>query len=84
MKQGRKKVSLANPFPELTWIDIQEWAGSKILSRGKSYQRTGCVRTWDHKKERDCCLGRGLGPLRDQVRLVEMLDSMTGKRIVDE
>jgi uncharacterized Zn finger protein len=28
---------------DLTWMDIQEWAGSKILSRGKSYQRSGSV-----------------------------------------
>lgn len=43
MKSARKKASSDNPFLELTWIDIQDWAGSKILSRGKSYQRSGQV-----------------------------------------
>lgn len=37
------KNQSANPFLDLTWMDIQEWAGSKILSRGKSYQRSGSV-----------------------------------------
>jgi uncharacterized Zn finger protein len=26
-------------FKELTWADIEDWAGSKVLSRGKTYQR---------------------------------------------
>ncbi|NOT57366.1 MAG: hypothetical protein HOP18_22410, partial [Deltaproteobacteria bacterium] len=29
----------ANPFAALTWDDIDAWAGSTIVSRGKSYQR---------------------------------------------
>lgn len=29
----------ANPFAVLTWDDIDAWAGSTIVSRGKSYQR---------------------------------------------
>ena len=28
-----------NPFAALTWDDIDAWAGSTIVSRGKSYQR---------------------------------------------
>ncbi|MEA3470329.1 MAG: hypothetical protein U9R24_01270, partial [Thermodesulfobacteriota bacterium] len=28
---------------DLTWNDIEEWAGGKIASRGKSYQRQGLV-----------------------------------------
>src|SRR5262245_54503895 len=29
----------ANPFTALTWDDIEAWAGSRIVSRGKSYHR---------------------------------------------
>ncbi len=41
VKKIEKKIS--NPFLDLTWMDIQDWVGSKILSRGKSYQQSGCV-----------------------------------------
>lgn len=30
-------------FSDLTWDDLREWAGSKIVSRGQSYQRGGSV-----------------------------------------
>ncbi|MFH1006853.1 MAG: SWIM zinc finger family protein, partial [Candidatus Latescibacterota bacterium] len=30
-------------FDHLTWDDMSEWAGSKIVSRGKNYQRSGFV-----------------------------------------
>jgi uncharacterized Zn finger protein len=33
-----------NPFLSLTWFDIETWAGSKVVSRGKSYQRSGYVK----------------------------------------
>ncbi len=41
-RSNRKKST--NPFLELTWMDIENWAGSTILARGKSYQRSGCVK----------------------------------------
>jgi uncharacterized Zn finger protein len=44
MKSAVKKVSTENPFLDLTWTDIQDWAGSKILSRGRSYQKSDAVR----------------------------------------
>ncbi len=31
-------------FKKLTWSDIQEWAGTTIVSRGKSYQRSHRVK----------------------------------------
>jgi uncharacterized Zn finger protein len=43
MKKTSKTKSPVNPFFDLTWMDIQDWAGSKILLRGKSYQRSGAV-----------------------------------------
>lgn len=33
-----------DPFSELTWDDLEEWAGSRIVARGRSYQRKGSVR----------------------------------------
>jgi uncharacterized Zn finger protein len=32
-----------DPFPNLTWDDLNEWAGSKIVTRGRSYQQQGRV-----------------------------------------
>ena len=32
-----------NRFENITWRDLDDWAGSKIVSRGKSYQRQGAV-----------------------------------------
>lgn len=40
MARKRKKTDF---FQELTWDDLQEWAGSKIVSRGKGYQRSSHV-----------------------------------------
>jgi len=31
------------PFTNLSWDDLREWAGSKIVSRGRSYQRQNLV-----------------------------------------
>jgi len=28
----------------LTWADLEAWAGTKIISRGTSYQKSGHVR----------------------------------------
>ena len=38
-----KKKTRAKRFSDLTWNDFEEWAGGKIVSRGKSYQRQGRV-----------------------------------------
>jgi len=32
-----------NQFSDLSWVDLEEWAGSKIVSRGRDYQRRGTV-----------------------------------------
>ncbi|MDI6763381.1 MAG: SWIM zinc finger family protein [Thermodesulfobacteriota bacterium] len=39
-----REISKANLFKELTWDDLQEWAGSRILSRGQTYQRSHRVK----------------------------------------
>lgn len=38
-----KKKSKMDRFSRLTWTDIADWAGWKIVSRGKKYQRQGRV-----------------------------------------
>jgi uncharacterized Zn finger protein len=35
-----RKNSKTDLFKGLTWDDLQEWAGNRILSRGQSYQRS--------------------------------------------
>ena len=40
MPKNKKQL---DSFTELTWDDLEEWAGGKIISRGKSYQRQGRV-----------------------------------------
>ncbi|MFO7860825.1 MAG: hypothetical protein R6U41_06345 [Desulfosalsimonas sp.] len=39
-----KKKTRPDPFAELTWDDFADWAGDRIVSRGKGYQRMGRVR----------------------------------------
>jgi uncharacterized Zn finger protein len=34
-----KKKTQLDRFADLTWNDLEEWAGRKIVSRGKNYQR---------------------------------------------
>ncbi len=38
-----KKKTKTDQFADLTWDDLDDWAGSKIVSRGKNYQRKGSV-----------------------------------------
>jgi len=38
-----KKKTQLDSFADLTWNDLGEWAGSKIVSRGTNYQRQGRV-----------------------------------------
>lgn len=38
-----KKQVKNNPFENLSWDDLEEWAGSKIAGRGRSYQCDGAV-----------------------------------------
>ena len=37
-KRAKKTLS------DLTWADLEAWAGTKIISRGTSYQKSGYVR----------------------------------------
>lgn len=40
-----------DPFSELTWDDLEDWAGSSIVARGRSYQRRGAVRELQRDEE---------------------------------
>ena len=40
-----------DPFSELTWDDLEEWADSRIVARGRSYQRKGAVRELQRDEE---------------------------------
>lgn len=54
MASRRKKTDSAkpvDPFSELTWDDLDEWAGSRIVARGRSYQRKGAVRELQRDEE---------------------------------
>jgi hypothetical protein len=39
-----REISKADLFKELTWDDLQDWAGSRVLSRGQGYQRSHRVK----------------------------------------
>jgi len=38
-----KRKQRSDPFTDLTWDDLDRWAGGKIISRGEGYQRQGRV-----------------------------------------
>jgi uncharacterized Zn finger protein len=39
-----RKTTPPKPYDDLTWADLEGWAGTRIVSRGKNYQREGNVR----------------------------------------
>lgn len=38
---GKRKA--ADTFADLSWVDLNRWAGGKIVGRGRDYQKTGAV-----------------------------------------
>ena len=42
-KKTTKKQKPSDPFSKLTWEDLEEWAGSVIVGRGRPYQKKGAV-----------------------------------------
>jgi uncharacterized Zn finger protein len=40
---SKKKSKPKDPFIALSWDDLNDWAGSRIVNRGRSYQRQGLV-----------------------------------------
>ena len=49
-----KREKHKREFVDLTWDDLEEWAGSKIVSRGRNYQKQG--RVSELAKTKDNCL----------------------------
>jgi len=43
LEKMAKRKNLKREFVDLTWDDLEEWAGEKIVSRGKDYQKRGLV-----------------------------------------
>ena len=43
-KKKTKPKKPIDPFSKLTWEDLEEWAGSRIVARGQSYLTRGAVR----------------------------------------
>ncbi|HKZ85947.1 MAG TPA: hypothetical protein VJ793_20120 [Anaerolineae bacterium] len=35
-----RRRSKTDPFEDLTWDDLEDWAGASVVSRGRSYQRS--------------------------------------------
>ncbi len=46
-----KKKKQMSQFEDLTWDDLNEWAGSKIVARGRSYQQQGRVSDLAHTED---------------------------------
>jgi len=42
-KKATRKKTPADPFSQLTWENLEEWAGNRIVTRGRSYHRRGAV-----------------------------------------
>lgn len=39
----RRKVAGTDPFTHLSWADVTDWAGTRIVERGRHYQERGLV-----------------------------------------
>jgi len=44
MAEKSKQTKKSDPFASLTWSDLESWAGSRIVSRGRSYHHAGSVK----------------------------------------
>jgi len=42
-KKARTKRKPIDPFSRLTWEDLEEWAGNRIVIGGRTYHRRGAV-----------------------------------------
>ncbi len=58
-----------DPFSELTWDDLEEWAGSRIVARGRSYRRKGAVRELQRDEEEDALVASVVGSRLYAVRV---------------
>jgi uncharacterized Zn finger protein len=70
-----KKTAKGSDWTSLTWDDLEEWAGSRSVSRGRSYQKSGQVQELAITKE-----GRLLADVLGSYRYVTTVVLNTGKK----
>jgi uncharacterized Zn finger protein len=73
-----KKIDKATFFKKLSWDDLKDWAGSKIVSRGRDYQRSGYVKDLALTSE-----GALLAWVAGTRRYATLVDIQKGKLIDD-
>jgi len=80
-----KKRSDTDPFKDLTWDDLQAWAGTSIVSRGRSYLRKihHLFKTKGREKEWQPYLTELRQAHARKRRLLEILDSLSGRPIAE-
>jgi uncharacterized Zn finger protein len=44
----KREISKRDLFEKLSWDDLEQWAGSRVLSRGQGYQRSNRVKELAH------------------------------------
>lgn len=77
----------SDPFKDLTWDEIQEWAGTAVVSRWQRYQRSRLVPILSCRVPFPGFWQHYLAALRranERKRLlVRMLDTLAGRRIIE-
>jgi uncharacterized Zn finger protein len=68
-KRGRREKK--NPFGDLSWDDLEHWAGHRILDRGRRYHSTGAVRDLGRTDETIMAWVRGSHRYATRVTLQE-------------
>ena len=69
---ARQKKKTTDPFSKLTWEDLEEWAGSVIVGRGRPYQRKGAVENLGRTEDGTLAAWvRGTRRYATRVRLTE-------------
>ena len=72
---ARQKKKTTDPFSKLTWEDLEEWAGSVIVGRGRPYQRKGAVENLGRTEDGTLAAWvRGTRRYATRVRLTEKND----------
>jgi uncharacterized Zn finger protein len=73
-----KKTDKIDFFKNLSWDDLKDWAGSKIVSRGRDYQRSGYVKDLVLTSE-----GALIASVTGTQRYATLVDVQKGKLIDD-
>lgn len=73
-----KKMDKMEFFKKLSWDDLKDWAGSKIVSRGRDYQRSGYVKDLAFTPD-----GALIASVKGTQRYATLVDVQRGKLIDD-